>query len=246
MCKSVRNSCSCNFGRFCDWELNARPFFYLAFTALAVQDDRVRNLCVAAAVVGVAGIGVALIASIVGPAALLVQGQAWRCIWIPAFVALLLLAPTALRTWQDDRCGPLCVILLVSGWTLSAVDGTACVSVALLLWIMRPYIDARIAKYCRWLAAALFIAVVAWILAQSWRIVASAGAAAHASTGNFRTQDLGCDRRHAPVALVAGQAQRLGAVVSHRRATGFIAIPCAGRVQAIFYTGRRRGYRRIL
>ena len=161
---------------FRDWDLNARPFFYLAFTALALPDDRMRKLCIAAALVGVAGLSVAVIASLVGPVALLVQGQAWRWVWIPTFIAALLLPATALQTWRDDKCGPLCVILLVAGWTLSAVDGTACVSLALLLWILRPRISARIAEYSRWLAVVLFIAIAAWTLVQSWRIVASAHA----------------------------------------------------------------------
>jgi hypothetical protein len=161
---------------FRDWDLNVRPFFYLAFTALAFQDDRIRKLCMAAALVGVAGLSVAVIAGLVGPVALLVQGQAWRWVWISAFIAALLLAATALQVWRDDKCGPLCVILLVAGWTLSAVDGTACVSLALLLWILRPRIDARSAEYSRWLALVLFIAIVAWTLVQSWRVVASAQA----------------------------------------------------------------------
>jgi hypothetical protein len=159
---------------FRDWDLNVRPFFYLGFTALVFEDRRIRKVCVTAALVGVAGVGVAVIASLVGPIALFVQGQAWRWLWIPALIAALLLPATALEVWRDEKCGPLCVILLVSGWTLSAVDGTACVSLGLLLWILRPHIGARIAEYSRWLAAALFIAIVVWILIQSRQIVASA------------------------------------------------------------------------
>jgi hypothetical protein len=159
---------------FRDWDLNVRPFFYLAFTALVFEDGRIRKFCMAATLVGFAGVSIAVIASLVGPVAVLVQGQAWRWLWIPAFIAALLLPATALQTWRDEKCGPLCVILLIAGWTLSALDGTACVSLSLLLWILRPHMGARIAKYSRWLAAALFIAIIAWILMQSRQIVASA------------------------------------------------------------------------
>jgi hypothetical protein len=158
---------------FYDWELNARPFFYLAFTALAVQDDRIRKLCITAALVGVAGLGVALVASLIGPVALLVQGQAWRWVWIPAFVAALVLPATVLAIWREEKCGPLCAFLLVSGWTLPAFDGTACVSLAMVLWIMRANIGVKIAEYFRWLSIAVFLGIVGWILVQSWRIVAS-------------------------------------------------------------------------
>jgi hypothetical protein len=158
---------------FRDWDLNARPFFYLAFTAMAVQDGRIRKLCIAAAVVGVAGLSIALVASLLGPVALLVQGQAWRWVWISTFIAILLLPATVLGVWRDEKCGPLCAILLVSGWTLP-VDGTACVSLALMLWIMRESFGARFAAYSRWLAVALSIAIIVWILVESRRIFVSA------------------------------------------------------------------------
>jgi hypothetical protein len=154
-----------------DWEVNARPFIYLAFTAIAVPDERIVKLCKIAALVGAAGLAVAFIGSLIGPVAILVQGQAWRWVWICVFVSAVLFPITALKTWRDDKCGPLCTMLLVSGWTLSAVNGSACVSLALVLWLTRKNIGARAAPYFRWASVALGIAVVAWILAKSWAIV---------------------------------------------------------------------------
>jgi hypothetical protein len=154
-----------------DWELNARPFFYLAFTAIAVPDERIGRLCAAAALVGAAGLAVAFIAGLIGPVAILVQGQAWRWVWVTVFTSALLLPVTALHVWRDEKCGPLCAMLLVSGWTLSAVDGTACVSFALLFWLSRTHINARAATYIRWVSAALAIAIVIWILIKGWTIV---------------------------------------------------------------------------
>jgi hypothetical protein len=156
---------------FHDWDLNARPFIYLGFTAIAVPDARIRELCLAAALVGAAGLAVALIGSLIGPVAVLVQGQAWRWVWITALISLLLLPVTVLRVWRDPRCGLLCAVLLVSGCTLSAVDGTACVSFALIFWSMRTHIDARGTLYFRWLSAALGVAIIGWVLVKSWAIV---------------------------------------------------------------------------
>ena len=107
-----------------DWDINTQPFIYLAFTAIAVPDQRIRKLCVAAALVGAAGLAVALIGGLIGPVAILVQGQAWRWVWITVFVSALLVPVTALQVWRDEKCGPLCALLLVSGWTLPGVDGT--------------------------------------------------------------------------------------------------------------------------
>ncbi|HEY2145220.1 MAG TPA: hypothetical protein VGH12_04060, partial [Steroidobacteraceae bacterium] len=168
---------------FRDWDLNTRPFLSLAFTAIAVSDHRIRKLCVAAALVGAAGLAVALISSLIGPVALLVQGQAWRWVWIPAFVSALLLPAVVLGIWKDGKCGLLCAVLLVSGWTLSAVNGTACVSIAIVVWVMRANIGARLATYLRWASVALGAAIAAWILFQSYGIVTSAFRASDRTAG---------------------------------------------------------------
>ena len=154
-----------------DWDLNARPFICLAFTAIAVPDERIGKLCVAAALVGAAGLAVAVIAGLIGPVALLLQGQAWRWVWITVFASAVLLPCTVLQVWRDEKCGPLCAILLVSGWTLSAVDGAACVLLALLFWLSRTYINTRAAIYFRLAPAALVTAMLAWILIKCWAIV---------------------------------------------------------------------------
>jgi hypothetical protein len=164
---------------FPDWELNARPFFYLAFTALAFRDIRISKLCIAAAVVGAAGLAVAMIASVPSPLAILVQGQAWRWVWIAAFVSVLLVPATIMHIWHDNRCGPLCAILLISGLTLP-VDGTACVSLAMIFWLMRSSVTGRTGVFFRWICFASVVAIVASIPANAWGILVSAF---HASGG---------------------------------------------------------------
>jgi hypothetical protein len=156
-----------------DWEVNTRPFLYLGFTAIAVPDRRIRALCTAAALVGAVGLAVAWIGSVIGPVAILVQGQAWRWVWISVFLSVLLLPGVALKVWRDDAYGPLCVVLLVSGWTLPIDVGMACVSLALAVWVMRSQFNA-LEAYFRWAAAALGIAIVVWISTKSWAIAAPA------------------------------------------------------------------------
>jgi hypothetical protein len=151
-----------------DWKVNARPFICLIFTALATGDVRIRKLCMAAMLVGFAGLAVALIAGLIGPAAILLQGQAWRWVWITCFVSVLLLAPTILRVWRDEKCGPVCAVLLTMGWTFTVIDGTACVALALMLWLLRERISERSARYLRWAAAALGFIVITWAVATTW------------------------------------------------------------------------------
>jgi hypothetical protein len=146
-----------------DWGINAQPFFSLGFTAVAAADERLRKLCAAAALVGTVGLAVALIGGLIGPVAILVQGQAWRWIWIAVFIGAALVPFTALHAWRDEKCGPLCALLLISGWTLPAVDGTACVMLALIFWSARAHIPSRSAPYFRWASVVLGLAIVLWI-----------------------------------------------------------------------------------
>jgi hypothetical protein len=163
-----------NLWSITDWKLNAAPFISLAITVLAVPDARIRKLCVGAIVVGLSGLAVALVASSVTPVAILVQGQAWRWVWITDFIGILLLAPTVLRVWRDEKCGVLCSILAVAGWTFSIVDGLTCVSIALLLWLARPHIPDRAIPYMRWAGYGMGLIVVAWVAANCWTILTSA------------------------------------------------------------------------
>lgn len=151
-----------------DWELNARPFVSLTVTALAIHDEQIRKLCVAAMLVGASGLAVALISSAVGPVAILLQGQTWRWDWITGFVSVVLLAPTVLRVWRDEQCGPACAVLLVAAWTCFVVDGLACTEAALILWLVRSHISDRVARYLRWAAAVAIVLIVAWILTKFW------------------------------------------------------------------------------
>jgi hypothetical protein len=174
-----------------DWNINAQPFISLGLTAIAVADERIRKLCAAAALVGAAGLAVAFIGCLIGPIAILVQGQGWRWVWIAVFVSAALVPFTALQVWRDEKCGPLCALLLVSGWTLPGVGGTVCISLALFFWLARARISSRPAAYFRWLSAALGVAIVGWILMKCWAIVSSpTPPSGRAPLGLVQVQDL--------------------------------------------------------
>jgi len=166
-----------------DWDINAQPFMSLAFTAIAVKDDRARKLCAAAALVGAAGLAVAFIGGSVGPVALLVQGQGWRWVWITVFIGAALVPFTTLEAWRDHRCGAICALLLVSSWTLPGV-GTACATLAFIVWSIRAYIAGRSAVFFRWISAVLGAGIAVWILTKFGAIVSPAtSASGRASLG---------------------------------------------------------------
>jgi hypothetical protein len=160
--------------RASDWKGNAVPFASLALSLLVLPDQRMRELAWASMLVGATGLGVALIASTIGPVAILLQGQAWRWVWIPSFVSILLLAPTLLCMWRDTRCGPGCALLLIGGWSCAALNFWACYGLALALWLARPYISGRVAQLLRWAALILALVLIAWTIANAWMLIRSA------------------------------------------------------------------------
>jgi hypothetical protein len=86
-------------------------------------------------------------------------------------VSVVLLPFTALQVARDDKCGLLCALLVVLGWTLPGIGGTASVAFASLLWLTRTHFSAHMARYFRWGSAALGVAVGAWMLTKSWAIL---------------------------------------------------------------------------
>jgi hypothetical protein len=156
-----------------DWDLNIRPFFYLGLFMVTLQEPPALKVCAAAALIGAAGLIVAYLGGVIGPAALLVQGQAWRWIW-PAYVMSVVLMPAALqRIGRDPCCGALCAVLLAGGWLLPSGAGAACALLALLLWLTRDRIGERTASGLRWAAALTFAALLAWCTVDSWPALTS-------------------------------------------------------------------------
>ena len=156
-----------------DWKSNALPFESLAISALVISDTRIRKVSVAAILVGATGLAIALISSLIGPVAILLQGQAWRWVWITALMSVLLLAPSIQLVWRDQRCGPLCTVLMLASWTFSAIDGASYMAIALVLWTVRRSIPLRLAPYARFAAGVIGLVLAAWIIMNAWTIVSS-------------------------------------------------------------------------
>jgi hypothetical protein len=147
-----------------DWGVNVRPFASLALSVIVLPDARVRRLCGAAALVGASGLAVAGLTSLLGPVALLMQGQAWRWVWVTVYVSAILMIPTAIRLWRDEKCGPLCAILLIISWTISAFDAPLLAVVALAVFLLRARIPDGAAKYSRWATVAVSLAILYWVV----------------------------------------------------------------------------------
>ncbi len=157
------------FWRAKDWSLNARPFLSLSLSILAIDDARVRKIGATAMLVGATGLTLALIASLVGPVSILLQGQAWRWVWVTSFASVLLLVPTLRALWRPNRCGLLCVPLVICGWMFSTIGGTICMAFALILWLVRDGTGDRLAKYLHGMETLLpFLSLPAIGVFTSW------------------------------------------------------------------------------
>jgi hypothetical protein len=161
------------YWRLEDWESHARPVLCLTIAALVSEDPRVRRLCVGAMLVGAAGLAVALIASNIGPVAILLQGQAWRWFWVTGFVSVLTLAPTVLRLWREGGAGAVCAVLLFASWTFPPVNEIFLAAAALGLWCVRKYMQAGSRKLLQWLAYSMMAAMLAWTIGNIWSVCTS-------------------------------------------------------------------------
>ena len=174
-----------------DWDINAKPFISLGFTAVAVADVRIRKLCAVAALVGAAGLAVAFIGDLVGQVAILIQGQAWRWIWIAVFISVVFVPVTALQVWRDETCGPLCALLLALAWTMPGVGGSACMALALIIWLTRVQINSRLGTHFLWVSVAFGVAIGVWIFAKFWVIWSALASPSDGTpSGEMHIQDL--------------------------------------------------------
>jgi hypothetical protein len=150
-----------------DWLLNARPFAYLIFLAVAIGDQRIRKLCIACCIVGATGIAIALISSCFDPVAILVQGQAWRWVWIGCLISALLTPLLISEIFKVRSCGTLCSLLLIAGWALPPFAGLLSAVLSLVIWILRPNRHYGLNSCFRAVTAFVLIALIAWVISNS-------------------------------------------------------------------------------
>lgn len=161
--------------RSADWELVARPFVALTLASMTTADVRIRKLCSSVMIIGICGLLVAWIAEGVGPVAALIQGQAWRWMWVTGFASIVLLAPTVLAIGRDPKCGLLCSVLLIGGstWNSPGTDNLLLTELALVLWLLRDGVNDRVARWLKWTAAAATLLLTAWLAANTWNDASS-------------------------------------------------------------------------
>ncbi len=235
------------FWRAADWSLNARPFLSLSLSVLAIDDARVRKVGATAILVGSAGLVVALIASLVGPVSVLLQGQAWRWVWVTSFAGVLLLVPTLQALRRTNGCGALCVLLVICGWTFSTIGGTICLAFALILWPVRHFINDRVAKYLRGMGVLLEFLSLMTIGVLTFRIPSRRRAMVLSlAIGGLVAGCLYCLPRALHDGTVAGGAAELDAYSDWRRVippdANVLVVPVRNSAAFAWFTLERPSY----
>jgi len=126
-----------------DWLRNAMVFASLAVTADALKRAEAGRVAYFATVIGLAGIGLAALASLTDGFDLLLVAQTWRWTWLSSFVALILLPATLATLWKSGTSGRAAALLLASGWALYNYSGGAVALGAAVLWFARGHLDGR-------------------------------------------------------------------------------------------------------
>jgi hypothetical protein len=156
--------------RVIDWEVQIRTLLFLAVAWAVIPDPKVRKLCCAAGLVGLSGLALAAIPDLIGPIPILLQGQAWRWIWISCLVALCMVAPSASRAWQIGGWGRLCASLMVMGWIFPPINAEFAFAGAGLVWAARSRLGGS--KRTLDFAAYTVVAIIAaWTVSNIWELL---------------------------------------------------------------------------
>lgn len=138
-----------------DWSRQLRIALTLCVAVMVTNNPQIKRLCVAACLVGVAGLALTALTDLIGPIAIFVQGQPWRWTWPASFLAVVLLAPTFLALLRWRGLGEFCSVLLLAAWTFSPIEPALLAGSALLLCLFKDKLSRRFDQGVR--IAAVFL-----------------------------------------------------------------------------------------
>jgi hypothetical protein len=139
---------------------------------------------------------------------LVVQGQAWRVLWLATAVALLLLPWTARACWQGPPLRRAALLLLASAWIVGHLGLALMLSVTAVLLATigtHPALQ-RLARVAMLAAAVVFAVTSLAVMAEAWTSPPAANRDTHSWLALARQA---CSHALVPAALLAA-AWRLG------------------------------------
>lgn len=145
----------------------------ILLAASAQADQRHRIALHSLSLVGAAGLYLAALGT-ASHAALLIQAQPWRCLWLLKVTALLALVGMVAERWQHSPADRwLLAGLMAAALTAQTLGGPAALALALLAH--RAWSDGRAPDVPRWLPVAGFVALAVTLLETSLAILQQFG-----------------------------------------------------------------------
>ena len=148
-----------------DWDWAALVLITLTFAAFSFTTSA-RSLFATVALIGIAGLALATIASAI-PVELLLQGQPWRSMWLATYIAVISAVPTLLHCWRTGIVARYSCLTLFAAWvfpTTWAFPGIVAAPLALCalaLYLLRDRIPSAYIRYVRWFGMSVVILAAA-------------------------------------------------------------------------------------
>jgi hypothetical protein len=145
----------------------------ILLAAASRAEDRLRAAYRALAIAGIAGFYLALLGT-ASHAALLIQAQPWRCLWLLKLTALLALTMMFARHWHRSAADRWLLLgLAAAALTAQTLGGP--VALALALLAQRAWRDGRAPELPRWLPVAGSLALAITLLETLLALVQQTG-----------------------------------------------------------------------
>ncbi len=211
-----------------DWLSTLVPLFSLQFSYLVLPIGLARKLAVRAAIVGAGGLLLATLAGDMVPVQVVLQGQAWRWIWIAKVVALILLPATVCHAWAPSTAQRATVTLIIAAWVTEPVGGGLIAAIAAALWMLRRRIDQDYRRYALGLVAGVAAVSCAWSIASAYTVLSTEFTANRESLVIEKMQNL--LSLAVPAAIIV---TGIWFAAVHRSRTGIAAVVLVAAVIAI-------------
>jgi hypothetical protein len=143
------------------WSRTTVVLATLLLAATSLRNSLVAEVGRAALAVGVIGLLLALSTEI-WPIEILIQGQAWRWLWLLGVIALLSLPAVVAAQWSGHEVGRSCAVLLCASWLMLEMSGGALALLSVGLWLIRGRLTHRLTVPLNALAIGVFMITLGW------------------------------------------------------------------------------------
>jgi len=151
-----------------DWLVAMVPAVTLVAGMVRLESPAARTACTCALIVGVAGVALSYIGGDVLHIVLVVQGQAWRWLWLTNAIAAMTLPLIVITCWKGGETGKAAGLLLVATWLLREESFSPLVAALCLVMTLTPsaFLPQRARRLTLIGTCLLFAFAVLWCAAN--------------------------------------------------------------------------------